>query len=40
MNIENMSLDEVNFELKRARFWLESPIVPSLELIDRMEKQK
>ena len=40
MNIEEMSLDEINFELKRARFWLESPLVPSLKLIDRMESQK
>ena len=41
MNIEQMSLDEVQFELKRARFWVEdSPIVDSLSLIDRMEKQK
>lgn len=40
MNIEEMTLDEVNFELKRARFWLESPLVPSLALIERMEKRK
>jgi len=41
MNIEEMSLDEVKFELKRARFWVEdSPIVDSLSLIERMEKRK
>jgi len=41
MNIEEMSLDEVKFELKRARFWVEdSPIVDSLLLIERMETQK
>jgi hypothetical protein len=41
MNIEEMSLDEVKFELKRARFWVEdSPIKDSLLLIERMEKRK
>ena len=41
MNIETMSLDEVKFELKRARFWVEdSPIQQSLNLIDRMESHK
>jgi hypothetical protein len=41
MNIDTMSLDEIKFELNRARFWVEdSPITQSLDLIQRMENQK
>lgn len=36
-----MSLDKLKLEIKRARFWVEdNPIVKSLDLIDKMEKQK
>jgi hypothetical protein len=36
-----MSLSQVKFELKRARFWVEdSPVKESLDLIQRMENQK
>tara|TARA_R110000851_G_scaffold117238_1_gene243853 strand:- start:1070 stop:1213 length:144 start_codon:yes stop_codon:yes gene_type:complete len=36
-----MTLKEVTLELKRAKFWVEdNPIYKSLDLINRMEKQK
>jgi hypothetical protein len=41
MLINEMSLEEVTLELKRARFWVEdSTIRNSLDLISRMETQK
>ena len=41
MNITDISLEELKFELKRARFWVEdSPIKDSLALIEKMEAQK
>jgi len=41
MNIDEMKLHKVNSELKRAIFWVkDSPIKKSLELINKMEKQR
>jgi|TARA_R110000782_G_scaffold253663_1_gene341773 hypothetical protein len=41
MKITEMSIKEITLEIKRAKFWIEeSPILKSLELIDKMEKQK
>tara|TARA_R110000796_G_scaffold58413_4_gene134883 strand:+ start:33416 stop:33559 length:144 start_codon:yes stop_codon:yes gene_type:complete len=41
MNINEMSLEEVTFELKRAKFWVEdNPITKSLGLIAQMENRK
>lgn len=41
MIIDEMTLDEITLELKRARFWVEDcPIRKSLDLISRMENRK
>jgi len=41
MNISKMSLEEINFELKRAKFWVEeNPIKKSLTLINKLENKK
>lgn len=41
MNIDKMSLEEINFELKRAKFWIEeNSIKKSLKLINKMENRK
>lgn len=41
MKIDNMSLDEITLELKRAKFWVEhNPIRKSLDLISKMENKK
>ena len=41
MKIKKMSLDELNTELNRAKFWVETnPVVKSLDLINKMENKK
>jgi len=41
MKINEMSLEEVTLELKRAKFWVETnPIRKSLDLINKMENRK
>jgi len=41
MKIEQMSLNEITLELKRAKFWVEdNPITKSLKLINKMENRK
>jgi hypothetical protein len=41
MNISEMSLNEITFELKRAKFWVETnPIRKSLDLINQLENRK
>jgi hypothetical protein len=41
MKINEMSLEEVTLELKRAKFWVETnPIRKSLNLINKLENRK
>jgi len=41
MKFNKMTLEEINFELKRAKFWVETnPIAKSLDLINQMENKK
>jgi hypothetical protein len=41
MNIDTMTLDEIDLELKRAKFWIDiNPISKSLRLINKMENKK
>lgn len=41
MKINKMSLDELNTELNRAKFWVKTnPVVKSLDLINKMENKK
>ena len=41
MKIENMTLEQLNLELSRAKFWVKtSSIQKSLDLINKMENKR